>query len=68
MHGDITLTVEQTGNGTDVSVTTEHDASSDPAALLDRKHEATAEDDGSASLLEPRPQDALAAPGALVST
>ncbi|WP_087714283.1 ComEC/Rec2 family competence protein [Natronolimnobius baerhuensis] len=68
VHGDITLTVEQTGNGTDVSVTTEHDASSDPAALLDRKHEATAEDDGSASLLEPRPQDALAAPGALVST
>ncbi|MXV62127.1 MBL fold metallo-hydrolase [Natronorubrum sp. JWXQ-INN-674] len=36
VHGDIVLTTD----GTDVSVTTEHEATTDPAALLERKHEA----------------------------
>ncbi|ELY47274.1 ComEC/Rec2 family competence protein [Natronorubrum sulfidifaciens] len=36
VHGDVVLTTD----GTDVTVTTEHDATTDPAVLLERKHDA----------------------------
>ncbi|WP_440764146.1 ComEC/Rec2 family competence protein [Natronorubrum sp. DTA7] len=50
VHGDVVLTTD----GTDVSVTAEHDEPTDPETLLERKHEAGSESE-SASLQPPQP-------------
>ncbi len=52
VHGDIVLTTD----GTDASVTAEYDEPTDPATLLERKHEANSDSESeSASLYPPRP-------------
>ncbi|QFU81350.1 ComEC/Rec2 family competence protein [Natronorubrum aibiense] len=62
VHGDVVLTTD----GNDVAVTAEREATADPAALLERKHEAQSPDDTSSSSLSPprvaeRPQAGPAA-------